>query len=388
MARGTHALRNGGRRDRMKITCSQEVLNEALQAVVGVAPTRHARAILQNLKIEPVKGSKKPELDLLATDLEVGVRHRLVPDSVQEPEAVVLPAHVLAGIVREVGNGEITIETGEGKAVVKAGRSRFNLLLVEKEEYPDVPKFPEKSAAITEVPVDRIVKMISRTAFAVATEQSRYAINGIFLRAKGKTLELVATDGRRLARMVIKLEKAGKLDAELIVPPKMMREIEKRAAALEEGVVSLAQEGNQILAQVGNTTLVGRLVEGNYPKYQDVIPTAVGKVVEMDREELGSKLRQAQLLTSETSLSVTLEVSKGKVKIDSAAPERGDASLVMDVKYEGEKMSVAFNPAFLADVVKVIEGKTLRLELTEPQKPAVVRDGDEYVYVIMPVTVR
>lgn len=368
----------------MRIVCNRDKLHDALQVVSSVIPGRHTRTILQNVKIE-LQGDM---LELVATDLEVGIRHVLEPDQVDDPETVVLPGQTLAGIVREVRDEEVTLETSKGKAVIKAGRSRFSLVLAEGEEFPEVPRFEEgdKSEEVAEIPCLDLVELISKVVFSVATEQSRYAINGVYFKIGGKSVEMVATDGRRLARRVCKLKKATKLKAELIIPPKMLREVEKRAVALEDGVVRIATSDNQILAQIGPTTLVGRLVEGNYPRYQDVIPKDAKRKVIIRRDEFAAKLRQAQLLISEETMSVLLRFSPGLLRIESRAPERGEANVEMDVDYDGEEITVSFNPTYIADVLKVLSGEQVSLELSDSQRPGVMREGDDYVYVIMPVT--
>ena len=175
----------------------------------------------------------------------------------------------------------------------------------------------------------------------------------------------------------------------VIIPPKMLREVERVATTVgEDDEIRLAVGSNQLLASVGSTTLVGRLVEGNYPKWQDVIPKEPGKVVKIVREEFLSSLRQAQLLTSMESQAVRLQVSKKRVKIGSRAPERGAADVEIEVTYADEDMRVAFNPAFLIDVLRVLPAEEVSLELGGAKRPGVIRDGDHYTYVMMPVTVR
>ena len=373
----------------MKIKMNREKLGAALQAVGNIVPTRHMRPILQNFKLEPVEGKGPVELELSATDLEVGIRCRMLPDTVESPKAIVLPVQVLIGIVRESRGEEISIEVDGSEATVEVGGGRFSLVLACEEDYPEVPRFSDAKEEILSMPVGELVTLIQRTVFAVATEPGRYAINGVLLQVQGKDINMVATDGRRLAHARRKLEKASKIETSVIVPPKMLREIEKVAATVEEkSEVRLALFSNQLLASIGSTTLVGRLVEGNYPKWQDVIPKEVGKIIKIVREDFLSSLRQAQLLTSMESQAVTLYVSQKRVKIGSRTPERGAADVEMEVAYEGEEIRVAFNPAFLIDVLRVLPAEEITLELGGAKRPGVIRDGDRYTYVMMPVTVR
>jgi DNA polymerase-3 subunit beta len=371
----------------VKILANREQLNNVLQAITRIVPARHTRPILVNTKIEPNTDAETPTLEFIATDLEVGLRCGLTVESIENPRSVVVPAQILAGIVREVRDEQVTIEVEAHKATLTSAKSRFELVVVEEEEYPDVPRFPEGGEGVVPLPAADLVSMIQRTVFAVATEQNRYAINGLFMKIAGKDVQMVATDGRRMARAVHKLKADSKVDLSVIVPPKMIREIEKLATGLDEDVL-VACSNNQILAQVAGKTLVGRLVEGNYPKYMDVIPPATDQKLVCDKDEFNAKLRQAQLLTSEESRSVTLRLSKGKIGIEARTTERGAADLEMDVTYDGEDMEVAFDPGFIGDVIKVMPGDEFVMELGGEKKPGVVRDGDSYIYVIMPMSVR
>ena len=372
----------------MKIKMNREKLGLALQAIGNIVPTRHMRPILQNFKLELAEGEAL-ELELSATDLEVGIRCRMLPDIVEAPKAIVLPVQVLIGIVRESRGEEISIEVDGTEATVEVGGGRFSLVLAREEDFPEVARFSDAEGELLSIPIGELVTLIQRTVFAVATEPGRYAINGVLLQVQGKDIDMVATDGRRLAHARRKLEKASKVRMSIIIPPKMLREIERVAATVsEEDEIRLAIGSNQLLASIGDTTLVGRLVEGNYPKWQDVIPKEAGKIVKIMKEEFLSSLRQAQLLTSMESQAVTLHVSKKRVKIGSRTPERGAANVEIEVTYEGEDMRVAFNPAFLIDVLRVLPAEEIHLELGGAKRPGVIRDGDCYTYVMMPVTVR
>jgi DNA polymerase-3 subunit beta len=244
--------------------------------------------------------------------------------------------------------------------------------------------------------------IITRTTFATARETSRYAINGVLLKRDGKRLEMVATDGRRLALCRTQLsasDKDGKA-VSCIVPTKALSMMQKLITSPDDQV-QIAITDNQIFFTVlspadkgeptGRATLSSNLVEGSFPPYEDVIPKDHDKRIVFDKDVLASAVRRAALLTNEESRGVRMHF-QGKSKtleLSSRAPEMGEAQIKIDLaKYEGDDIEIGFNPLFLTDALKVIHDPEVIFELKASNKPGVVKSGTDFVYVIMPVNLQ
>jgi DNA polymerase-3 subunit beta len=259
-----------------------------------------------------------------------------------------------------------------------------------------------KAKAVFSHPSGGLEAIITRTVFATARENSRYAINGVLLKRDGKRLEMVATDGRRLALCRTQLA-AGEKDAKAvscIIPTKALSMLQKIVKSPDE-TVQIAITDNQIFFSVlgagekdgsaGRATLSSNLVEGSFPPYEDVVPKDHDKRIVFDRDVLSSAVRRAALLTNEESRGVRMAF-KGKNKqleLSSRAPEMGEAQITVDLsKYEGDDIEIGFNPLFLTDALKVVSETEVIFELKAPNKPGVVKAGTDFVYVVMPVNLQ
>lgn len=370
----------------MKVRCDREKLRSALDIVSGMLPANAQRPILLNVLIQPVGEA----LELIATDLEVGVRQRFVPESRSEDRSVALHGRTLVGIAREVVDPEISIRVNDSAATLKCGRSFFELLLADSDDYPEVPRFPEeKGANVLRIHAADLVKMIDRTIFAAAKEESRYAINGVSIRIGDGKVEMAATDGRRLSRVRGKLSAESKVDETIIVPPKMLKELRKRAqAAGDNAVVEIAVKDRQMLARLGDTTLISRLIEGNFPKYEDVIPKGdAALTVTANRAGLISLLRQARLMVSDEAMGVTLLMGVGKLHLETRASERGEAKLDMEVRTEGEGPEMRFDVRYILEALEIFEGDEVEILIYDQVRPALLREDDAFVHILMPMSV-
>lgn len=252
----------------MKLVVKREPFTAALSAAAAVVPLRGVR---QNLKNALLVADKDGNLEIQATDLEVGLRYKLKAESVKNPASLCLPCTTLAGLLKECTEDVVTLETEGAKGILTVGRDRFEIVGQESSDFPDVPDLGD--GATLPVPASEIARIIDRTLFAAAREQGRFAINGVYMQFKDKTLEVVATDGRRLAYCKRKLKGSGTLEDGVIVPVKMMQEVRKLCDPIAEGEnVELAVRGRNFLVRGGDVTLSSLLVEGIFPKYQQVIP--------------------------------------------------------------------------------------------------------------------
>ncbi len=366
----------------MKLVVKREPFTAALTTAAAVCPLRGMRPNLKNaLLIAEADGS----LEIQATDLEVGLRYRLKAESVSEPASICLPSTMLSGLLKECTEEIVTLETEGAKGVLKAGRDRFEILGQESSEFPDVPDLGDEPAL--QIPAVSFVQMIDQSLFAAAREQGRYAINGIYIISKDGQLELVATDGRRLAFSKMKLKSKVDMEKGVIVPLKMMQEVRKLCDQVpEKDKIDLAVRGRSILVRGGDVTLSSVLVEGIFPKYQQVIPKDAKQELKFKKEAMQQALRKAAFLTSEDTRIVDLTFSSGTCLIEARSPDKGLAAVTLEVEYTGEETKVAFNPQYLQDCLKVISSEMICMQMNDPSKPVMVKEGSNYIYVLMPVT--
>lgn len=365
----------------MKVVVKRELLSAALSAAAAVVPLRGARPSLKNALLT---GDADGNLEIQATDMEVGLRYRIKVESLQDPVALCLPCITLAGLLKECTEEVVTLETSGSKGILIVGRDRFEVLGQESSDFPEVPNMGEgETLAVVGA---ELAKMIDRTIFAAAREQGRYAINGVYMQCKDKMLEIVATDGRRMAFTKKKLKNGGALEDGIIVPIKMMQEMRKLCDSVPVGEeLKIAVRGRAIIVCGGVVTLSSLAVEGIFPKYQQVIPKDADKEVSFKREVLFQALRKAVFLTSEETRTVQLNFSTGTCTIEARSPEKGQATVTVEAEYTGERISIGFNPQYLQDALRVITGDTVRIELKDATRPGVLREGQDFLYVLMPV---
>ncbi len=363
----------------MKVIAQTAALQEAMNLTGSIVATRTPKPVLQCVKLV----ASGDTLTLLATDLEVGCRYQLTAVQVEQEGEALMPADRLSGIVRESGDEEsLTIETEKDASHVHGSASHFKVYGYDPAEYPEVADFGEESDL--RISADMLGGMITRTLFATARAHSHYAISGVLWEASGKKLQLVATDGHRLALVKGTLAKAAPRDISAIVPAKLMSMVQRVIGDGEE-VLDVRISENQILVRTARAVLVSSLVQGNFPKYADVIPRDAKRKATIDTEQLAHRIRQAALLTNEESRGVRFSFTKGQLTLSSRAPETGEAEVNCPVELEGEPIDIGFNPMFLADMLKVVETDEVVLEMNDPGKPALLTSGKDFQYVIMPV---
>ncbi len=362
----------------MKVIAQSAALQEGLALASSIVAARTPKPVLQCVKLV----AKGKTLTLVATDLEAGCRFEVTQVEVQEEGEALVPVQKFADIVRESSGEEaLTIATDKDSCSITGAGSRFKLLGFDPGEYPAVAEFSDK--ADFQVSAEVLGGLIDRTLFAAARAHSHYAISGVLWEATGKKLQLIATDGHRLALAKASLPAAG-ADTSAIVPSKLMNLLQRAVGASEETLDVKITE-TQILVRTAKAVLLSSLVQGNFPKYQDVVPKDCNQKASLDTGMFAHRIRQAALLTNEESRGVRLAFETGKVTLTSRAPETGEAEVTMQVGYDGEPMNVAFNPVFLTDALKVMGSDEITLEFSAPNKPAVLKSGTEFLYVVMPV---
>lgn len=367
----------------MKMTCSRGMLTTAFQTVSGVVPTRTPKAILQNIKLQAAAGSAT----LIGTDQEVGIRYTISEADVETPGEILLPTSRVVAILREMQGDAVRIESTEDATWIRGDRSEYKLASEDPAEFPSVSEFTEENYHLISA---RLLKqMIRRTIFATDSESTRYALSGVLIELKGDNVTFAATDTRRLAVVRGACSVKGNFQIENttpVVPSKAMSLID-RSLGDEEEPVWLSIRNNDVLVKTAATTIYSRLVEGRFPKYQDVIPKGGEVQVELVVGPFHSAVRQAQIVTNEESRGVEFQFSTGMLTLSSQAAEIGQSKIELPIAYEGPDLAITFDPRYVADFLKVLEpSQQVKIELTDSESAAVLRTADGYTYIIMPLS--
>lgn len=372
----------------MKLTIDRTALLRCLAHVQSVVERRNTIPILSNVLVE----AKGDRLSLTATDMDLAIVEQTAAN-VAMAGAATVPAHTMYDIVRKLPEGsEVQMELGEDGAQValKAGRSRFTLATLPKEDFPaaaggDLPhRFPLSAVDLR--------GLIDRTKFAISTEETRYYLNGIYLHAfstgKQKSLRAVATDGHRLARVEMPLPEGAENIPGVIVPRKMVNEIRKLIEEVD-GVVEVSLSDARIRFAFNDTVLTSKLIDGSFPDYQRVIPTGNDKIMEVDRRSFRDAVDRVSTISSEKSRAVKLSLKPNIMTLSATSAENGTATEELEVKYEGAALEIGFNSKYLLDVADQIDGDGIQLVLADSVAPTLVRDlaDAQALYVLMPMRV-
>ncbi len=361
----------------MKIKADKEKLLNGIQIVQNIVSSKTTLPILNNILME----AKKDKLKLVATDLDIGISCEIPVETLEEG-GITIPAKRFVDIVREMPSGNIGVAVKKNQIDIEGESCRFKLMGLPKDEFPKFPEFKEKDAFQIEQEV--LKNMLRLTSFSVSHEESRYVLNGVLLEIVGDSIKIVATDGRRLAKIEKKISNPNQKDVNVIIPIKAVQEILRNLK--EEGVVSFFVGTNQVLFDIGGVVIATRIIEGEFPNYNQVIPPPSSNKVGMDAQMLLSSVRRANLLATPDFQAVKLEIFKDKIVVSKTTPDVGESREEMPIEYGGPEMVVGFNPHLLIDFLKNINEQRIHMELSGADKPAVMRMGD-YLYLALPMRI-
>jgi len=363
----------------MKLRFNRQEMADALSAIGSVTPIRSTKEILKCVRLQ----AESDVLLLSATDLELGIRCAITQVEVDDGGDTLVSAATLSKIVRECTDDVLVIESSGSTLHIRGAGSHFQIVMQDTVEFPHVPTL-EGDPDFT-IEYGALRRLIDWTAFAAARESTRYAINGILWEMEGDRLTLAATDGRRLSIAHGKLvSKNSDAAPQAIVPAKALS-LFARLPADQDAVVGVKLAANQMVFKVGGAVVSTVLVEGHFPKYQDVVPNDCDRMVELNTAEFHSALKRAALLTNEESKGVRLSFGEDSLTLSSRAPEQGEATISLEVSYRGEPTEIGFNPVFLADVLRVTHTDSVVFAFKEANRPGILKMGEDFVHVVMPV---
>ncbi len=368
----------------MKVICNRGALLEALTVAGNVVVARTPKPVLQCVKLV----AAGDRLTVSATDLEVAIKYTDAQVQVEKEGETLVPADKLRDIVRESTDDTLSFEVVGEQAVIKGADSQFKIYTQRADEFPPIPE--QDGPADFTVPGGQLKQLIGQTLFAAAKEGTRYAFNGVLVTVEGSTVKMVSTDGRRLAQAKGGVSREGDAKKDLgksIIPAKALNLVDKLIADPEQPVGVSVKE-NQVVFHTPDATLTSNLVEGQFPPFEDVIPKDTDKKMTAATAELLSAVRRAALLTTEESKGVRMAFSSEGVTLSSRSAESGEAEVKFACKYDGGDLEIGFNPQFMTDALKVVDTDEITFELTATNRPGLLRSGEDFLYVIMPVNLQ
>ncbi|MFH1798581.1 MAG: DNA polymerase III subunit beta [Candidatus Omnitrophota bacterium] len=363
----------------MDVKISRAALMSGIQIVQNAVSQKSSLPILSNVLIE----GEKDTVRLTATDLDMGIC-ATIPAEITQEGAITVPAKKFFDIIKNLPEGsDLLLNLKKNNYVtIKSEKAQFKIIGLPKEEFPQLPVFDEKDAI--SIASKTMAEMFNLTDFAVSRDDTRYVLNGLLMNIKGDKISVVATDGRRLAAVNKTLPQKTLVEKEVIIPTKTVQEVKRMLT--EEGEVKIKFSSNQILFSFPGSFIVSRIIEGEYPNYKSVIPEKSMKEIKILREDFLAAARRASIFTDQDSMAVKLSIKKEKMTISKNTPYLGEAREDVDISYTGEEeVEIGFNPRYLIDVLKCLPDKEIIFEVDSPTKPGVVRWGEEYTYVVLPM---
>ncbi len=370
----------------MEITVGKSELLRELTATQGVVERKTTIPILSNYLFEAV-GDK---LSLTATDLDLSLRTSCSA-KVKKEGACTIPARKLHDYVKLLPDADITIRLLENHWVsIRCGRSNTKMVGMAKSNFPGLPVFP--SAGAIKIPAAVLRSMIAKTGFAIASEESRYTLNGALMVLKPESMTMVATDGHRLAHVERSGEKFEGVSGEkkTLIPKKAMDEL-KSLLDSDVETIDFAKDESTLFFRVGPRLLTSRQLTGQFPNYEAVLPKDISKSIALHGEELGAAIARVAQFADERSRAVRLRLEKGELKISASSTETGESEDSLEVAYDGEPMAIGFNAQYLMDFIKATGSCEVKLELKDAQSAGQLRpaEGEDYKYryIVMPMRI-
>jgi DNA polymerase-3 subunit beta len=375
----------------MKVRIGRDELLTGLQRVQGVVEKRNTMPILSNILLEA-----KPEgAEIVATDLEIGMRG-LYKATVLKPGGVTVSARKLYEIIKELPEGEIELTSGDNNwTTIQAGKSQFKVVGLPSSDYPALPAIDREG--LTPLAGAGLLDLIRKTLFAAGDNDARYILNGLLVTLvvtdKKTSLRLVGTDGHRLAVAEQEVgnagSKTGPQEIKAIIPKKAAHEMRRLLEEGSDGEPLIGFTKNLMIFRKSGLLLTSRLMEGNYPNYQQVIPKDGGRKISVNRVELEGALRRVSVLSKDKANAVKVSFAPGKMTLFSSNPDYGEATEELAARYDGEALNTGFNARYLLDVCGVMDGETISLQMETPLSPCLIQEPESpgFKCVVMPIKI-
>ncbi len=372
----------------MKATIERATLLRCLSHVQSVVERRNTIPILSNVLIEAAAGGA---LRVMATDLDLQIVESMGAVSVDAPGAITVSAHLLFDIARKLPDGsQVSIETADNRMVVKAGRSRFTLPTLPRDDFPVIVEGDLPTSF--EIPAATLAQLIDRTRFAISTEETRYYLNGIFLHVTDEELKAAATDGHRLARFTLARPDGAEGMPDVIVPRKCVAELRKLLEEALDTNVEVDLSASKIRFTLGGengVVLTSKLIDGTFPDYTRVIPTGNDKLLRLDPKSFYQGVDRVATIATEKTRAVKMALDNDRVTLSVTSPDNGTAAEEVPADYSAAGFEIGFNANYLKDILSQIEGDTVEMHLADAGAPTLIRQDEKSpaLYVLMPMRV-
>ncbi len=366
----------------MKLKTKKNEILESLQIAQYFISTGATLPLLSNILFE----ADNDFLYLSATDMDISVRIKCKVEKIEQPGKTTIPKKIIA-LIKEFTDDDIKIETDKSdntKVVCKKASYKINGLPAE--DFP-VLQPDEKKLETLKIPQKLLKTIIARISYAALKDTSKRNLNGVFFKFENNKIEAVATDAHRLAYCKTEIKSGLKSKFEYIIPLRTINEIAKVLSDDEKKELTINFYDKVIEFQLENIDIVSRIIDENYPNYNQVIPKEFSMEAIIGKEDLASAVRRAATITSDKSKIVILKLEKNKLTITSQAQDEGEGMEEIDIKYDGEPIEVSYNAAYIMDVLKVVETDSVELKLISSMNPGVMKakGDDEYLYIVMPI---
>jgi DNA polymerase-3 subunit beta len=366
----------------MRFTISREKLQEGLAAVAASVPTKTTLPVLANILIETTDRG----IRFSGTDLDIAVSAEVTAD-VEIAGAVTIPAKKLTDIAREMLPAPVRIAAAnEQRVTIECGRSKFKLLGIPRDEFPSFPavRFDES----WRVKSAELHKLISHTTFAVSNEESRPILNGVLWALRQDYMRMVATNGHRLAKMQVPIERSTAGANDLIVPPKALEQVRRLFPPAEE--LEIARGDNHLGFRSPMAAVFTRLIEGPYPDYEQVIPRDNNRIAVVDKDALVGALKRMSIVASDQTHRVRLSFTAGAVRFSVQTPDLGEAQDELAIRYTGDPLEIGFNASYLLEILRYLPTDEVKLTFKGPEQAATIEpegwdDPAEFLCLVMPL---
>ncbi len=370
----------------MKATIERATLLRGLSHVQSVVERRNTIPILSNVLIEAQPGGA---LRLMATDLDLQIDETIAA-AVDQPGAITVPAHTLFDIVRKLPEGaQVELSAAEGRITVNAGRARFTLSTLPRDDFPMIAE--GELPTVFELPAETLKQIIDKTRFAISTEETRYYLNGIYLHVVDEAtpvLRAAATDGHRLARVTVARPDGADAMPGVIIPRKCVGELRKLLDEVD-GSIGVSLSASKIRFDLGQAILTSKLIDGTFPDYTRVIPTANDKLLKLDPKSFMAGVDRVSTIATEKTRAVKMALERDKIILSVTSPENGAAAEEVPGDYAALPFEIGFNSRYLMDILNQIEGDLVEVHLADAAAPTLIRENDKSpaLYVLMPMRV-
>jgi DNA polymerase III subunit beta len=367
----------------MKATIERATLLKGLSHVQSVVERRNTIPILSNVLLD---ATDPGALRLMATDLDLQINES-VPAAIDQPGATTVSAHTLFDIVRKLPEGaQVSLTAAEGRLTIVAGRYRSSLPTLPRDDFPVIAE--GELPVGFELPAETLKQIIDKTRFAISTEETRYYLNGIFLHVADDTLKAAATDGHRLARVTVPRPDGAEGMPVVIVPRKCVGELRKLLDEID-GSVGVSLSNTKVRFDLGQALLTSKLIDGTFPDYSRVIPTANDKILKIDPRSFEEGVDRVSTIATEKTRAVKMGLDRDKIILSVTSPENGTAAEEVPGDYTALPFEIGFNSRYLLDILNQIDGDTVEVHLADAAAPTLIRENDKApaLYVLMPMRV-